>query len=253
MQANPRARTPRGALTALAVSLAAGVVFFARRERGAEVTPPTIEAGVLLEQSPDAPAPPIIPDLPQTPSSAVSRAALEQLAASADLRAAVSSNNTATANGRLASAQALRQAEQSAIHVHDLVVQSVSLARTAADSAPLDPRERDQAREDLEAMTDRTLMLAGRLRDTRLQAISTARRMILFMEENAGAYEVRDGGVHFSNPADQVQFSHFQVNTSRVLGQENLLRSETAGALAEQEQLVARLSSAAPRGDVASQ
>jgi hypothetical protein len=242
LEARPRARPPRGALITGAVVAGAGVLLFASRERGAELAAPRIEVD-LVEQLPvmsAEPAPPAIPDLPQTPSSPLTRAAIAELAASADLRGAMSSENSSTPNGRLASAKLLQRAEDSMIHAHDLVVQSVSVARAAADSAPFDPVEHDQVRADVGAATDRTLMLAGRLRDTRLRAISAARRMLVFMEENAGAYEVRDGEVHFDQASEQVQFSHFQVNASRVLGQEWLVRSETVDALAEQEQLLAR-------------
>jgi hypothetical protein len=240
LDARTRARTPRGAIIALAVVLGAGVVLFARRERGAVATAPPIEAdlGAPRSGAPEAGAL-TIPDLPQTPSSPVTRAAIEALAASADLRGAVSSENTGTPYGRLASAKLLQQAEESALHAHDLIAQSVSIARAAADSASLDPLQRDHMREDVKAATERTLMLAGKLRDMRLQAISTARRMIGFMEENAGAYEVQDGAVRFSHASDQVQFSHFQVNTTRVLAEEQLVRRETSDALAEQEQLLA--------------
>jgi hypothetical protein len=227
-------KPPRGALLALAVLLAAGVVFLARRERSAGVTARPIGADAAVGAQ--APTPPAsaaaIPDLPRTPSSAVTRAAIEELAASPDLRAAVSSENTGTSNGRLLAATLLQHAEESVVRVHDLIVQSTTLAHAASDSGPV--------RDDVRAATDRTLMLAGRLRDSRLQAISTSRRMLSFMEENAGGYEVRDGAVRFTHVSDQVQFSHFQVSTARVLGEELLLRSETSDALAEQEQLLAR-------------
>ena len=233
-------KPPRGALIALAVVLGAGVVLFARRERGADDAAPPIEAD-LVGQTRDAPAEPAaIPDLPHTPSSAVTRQALETLLSSPDLRATVSSENAGSPSGRLESARLLQQADESVARMHELITQSVALARAAADSASLTPAERDQVREDVKAVTDRTLMLADRFRGIRLQAISTARGMIDFMEQNAGRYEVRDGAVYFTHPSDQVQFSHFQVNTNRVLGQENLVRGETADALAEQEQLLAR-------------
>lgn len=242
MGADRRAGPPRGALIALAVTLAAGAIFFARRLADPQVIAPTVEADRVPGPLRDAPAAPIatIPDLPQTPSSPVARAAIVALAASPDLRAAISSESTGTPNGRLESLRLLQRAEESVAHVHDLVVQSVTLARGAADSAPLDAAERDRVREDVAAATQRTLMLAGRLRDSRMQAIATARRMILFMEDHAGAFEFRDGAVRFTDASDQVQFSHFQVSTHRVLGQEQLVRGETAGALAEQEQLLAR-------------
>ena len=160
--------------------------------------------------------------------------------ATPDLRAVVSSENAGTPNGRLAASQLLQQAAGSVMRVHELVVQSVMRARLAADSAPLDSAQHLHLREDLLAATDRTLLLADRFRDIRLQAISTARGMLAFMEDNAGHYEVRDGAVRFAKASDQVQFSHFQVNTSRVLGQEHLVRGETTDALTEQEQLLAR-------------
>jgi hypothetical protein len=240
LEARPGARPPRAALIALAVVLGAGVVLFAARER--EISAPPIEADLVetLPDTADGPAVPAIPDLPETPSSPVTRAAIVELAASADLRAAVSSRNTGTPNGRLAATQLLQQAEESVIQVHDLIVQSVMVARAAADSALLDPVERDHIRGDVRAATDRTLMLAGKLKETRLQAITTARRMLAFMEENTGGYDVQDGTVRFSRASDQVQFSHFQVNTNRILQQEHLVRGETADALAEQEQLLAR-------------
>lgn len=240
MEARPRAKPPRGAFIALAVVLGGVVVLFASRER-AGVTAPPIEADLVGQPSDRSEAPaPVILDLPQTPSSPVTRAAIEELVGSADLRGAVSSEYAGTPNGRLASANLLQQAEDSVTHAHQLIMQSVAVARAAADSASLDPLQRDQVREDVKAATDRTLMLADRLRDMRMQAISTARGMLVFMEENAGTYEVQDGAVRFAHASDQVQFSHFQVNTSRVLGEEQLVRRETADALAEQEQLLAR-------------
>jgi hypothetical protein len=241
LEVRPAGRPPRRALIALAVVLGAGVVFFAARGRGDLPVPSSAADRVESMPSGDPePAAPVIPDLPQTPSSPLTRAAIDELTSSADLRSAMSSDSAGTPNGRLASASLLQQAEESALRVHDLVEQSVTVARMAADAAPLDPVEGDHIRADVKAATDRTLMLAGRLRDTRLQAISTARRMIVFMEENAGAYEIRDGAVRFTNASEQVQFSHFQVNTTRVLGEEKLVRNETVDALAEQEQLLAR-------------
>jgi hypothetical protein len=243
LQARPRAGLPRGALVALAALLSVGVVFIVRRERGAAMTAPAVDAVMVAERSADTfPGAPsvTIPDLPDTPSAPITRAAIRELAASADLRGAVSSESAGTPNGRLASTILLQQAEESAIHVHDLIAKSIAVARAAASSASLDPRERQQVLEDVQVVTDRTLMLGGKLRETRLQAISTARRMIVFMEEKAGSYEVSDGEVRFTRASDQVQFSHFQVSASRALSQEQLVRRETADALAEQEQLLAR-------------
>jgi hypothetical protein len=234
LAARPGGKPARGASIAFAVLLAAGVVFLRWRERSVGVTAPPIGAHTVIgpeEPTSSVPAA-AIADLPRTPSSDITRAALEELAASVDLRAAVSSENAGTPNGRLVSATLLQHAEESEIRVHDLIVQSAMRARAAADSRPV--------RDDVRAVTDRTVMLAGRLRDTRLQAIATARHMLAFMEENAGAYEIRDGAVRFLHASDQVQFSHFQVSTTRVLGEELLVRDETTDALAEQEQLLAR-------------
>ena len=189
---------------------------------------------------PDAsPVPPSATSVEPAASAAL-QAAASEIEASIDLRAAVSSENCSTAQGRAASLAMLSAAETSAERLHQLVVQSVGLLRESAPDAKLDARRHDELRLDVAAATGRTLMLADRLRDIRLQAISTARSLIAFMEENAGGFEVRDGFVSFARQGAQDQFNHFQVNTSRVLAQELQARNETADALVEQQALLAR-------------
>ena len=239
MSAAQGGKRARATIIAVAALCAAGALYFALPDGHSEEAPPAAtpaDAAVPASQ-PDAPATAVVPEATMFP---VTRSALAELAASPDLRTTVSSESCATANGRAAAAATLQAAENSAQHVHDLIEQSVAQVRSAADSAPLESVERDGLREDVRNATEHTLMLAGRLQGERLQAISAARRLLDFMEENAGSYEVQDGAVRFSNPSAQVQFSHFQVNTTRVLGQELLVRRETADALAEQEQLLAR-------------
>jgi hypothetical protein len=239
LSAGQGAKRARGAFIAVAVLCAAGALYIAwPGHRGENVVATTVPAAAGAASSEGGL--PSTAGAGQAPLFPATRIALDELNASVDLRTAVSSESCATANGRAAATATLLQAENSAERVHELIAQSVSLARSAADGASLDVAGREALREDVTNATDRTLMLSNRLRDERLQAISMARHLIAFMEENAGHYEVQDGAVRFSNESAQVQFSHFQVNTTRVLGQELLVRRETADALAEQEQLLTR-------------
>ena len=204
-----------------------------------EIAAPAVVPAEPVIATPD-PAP-ILPSMTVESAAAVTlQAASREIGSSIDLRAAVSSGNCGTPAGRAASLAMLSTAEASAHRAHELIVRGVGMLREAAYDAKLDPRARDELRQDVEAATERSLMLADRLRGVRLQAISTSRRLIAFMEENAGGFDVRDGFVRFANEGAQVQFNHFQVNTQRVLAQEQLVRRETADALAEQEALLAR-------------
>lgn len=236
MSAGQGARRARGTIVAVALLLGAGALFFAQRERGSE---PAAVPGAPAAAAIPAPqsAATLAADAPLFP---VTGSALDELASSVDLRPTVSSENCGTANGRAAAMATLQQAEDSTQHVYELIAESVTQARAAADNASLDAAGREALHEDVRNATDRTLMLSGRLRDARHQAITTARRLITFMDDNAGGFEVQDGAVRFSNQSAQVQFSHFQSNTTRVLGEELLVRKETVDALAEQDQLLAR-------------
>lgn len=235
-----RAGAFRAAATAVGVLLIAFAAFMAWRDWGAgedagvqPPAPPTAAEAQAEEPPPGVPPAPV-----DSPLLTVTRAAIVELDSSIDLLATVSSETCGSARGRAESGALLQQAETSALHVHDLIQQSVTLARASADSAVIDPRLRAELRDNVASATGRTLELAARLRDTRLQAIATARRLVLFMEQNAGGFEVQNDAVRFASRSAQVQFSHFQVNTARVLTQELLARNETAQALAEQQQLL---------------
>ena len=228
-----------------ALTIGAGVVLVHQaRDPGvsAPAAAPT-DVPVSAPSAPAAPAPAIPPEVSVESYSPVTRAALDEITASVDLLPILRPDATASANGRAATLGLLQGAEDSAQRAYELVQQSVAQARGAAASAKLDARAREQLTADVEAATSRTLILARQLHEVRIQAIATARSLVTFMEENAESYELRDGKVRFSTPASQDQFSHFQVNTERILGQEPLARNETLGALAEQEQLLAVLNS----------
>jgi len=222
--------------------LAGGGALLVYRLIGTAAHPPAAPAAATLDAdaSPaDAPVVDAAGRLEAPPSAAI-QAATREIAASVDLRDAIDTESCSSAEGRAASLATLAAAETAAARVHDLIVQSVAQVRESVEGSRLDARARDALRQDVEAATERTLMLAGRTRDIRLQAISTARSLVDFVEENTGGFEVRDGFIHFSRPAAQDQFNHFQVNTARVLAQEMQARNEMAQALVEQEALQAR-------------
>ncbi len=81
--------------------------------------------------------------------------------------------------------------------------------RESVEDSSLDARSRNALRQNVEAATERTLMLAERTRDIRLQAISTARSLLAFMEENAGGSKCATAS-SASRPAAQNQYNHFQ-------------------------------------------
>jgi hypothetical protein len=242
LKGEQRSRQVRGIWWLGAAALAGGGALLGYRLVGTGAHPPAAPAPATLAADASPAAAPVVDAaarLESLPSTAV-QAASREIAASVDLREVIDSESCGSAEGRAASLATLASAETAAARVHELVVQSVAQVREAVDDSRLDARTRDALRQDVEAATERTLMLAGRTHDIRLQAISTARSLVAFMEENAGGFEVRDGFIRFSRPAAQDQFNHFQVNTARVLAQEMQARNEMAQALVEQEALLAR-------------
>ena len=222
--------------------LAGGGALLVYRLTGTGAQPPAAPAPATLDEDPSPADAPIVDAAarPDASPSATIQAAAREIAASVDLRDVIDTESCSSAEGRAASLATLAAAETAAARVHELVGQSVAQLRESVEDGRLDARARDALRQDVDSATERTLMLAGRTRDIRLQAISTARSLLVFMEENAGGFEVRDGFIRFSRPAAQDQFNHFQVNTARVLAQEVQARNEMADALVEQEALLTR-------------
>jgi hypothetical protein len=170
--------------------------------------------------------------------------ALADLAAGIDLRALVAQPMIATPGGRTQSLQQLDRAEEVAHARLANAKRSMDLIRSAAVAAQVDARVKSDFVSQFDQFAGKSLALSQKLHTIQLQAISIARGLIAFMDENQSGYEVQDDKATFGSQALLVQFSHYLTRTSQVLQREAVVQREAAEVLQRQERTLLSLAAA---------
>ena len=166
---------------------------------------------------------------------------VDENAASVHIQGALKPAKLGTSAGRQALLVMLDRAAEIAELRQQVTERNLERVRAAAVAAPVAQDATQDFLKAFDAHAAVTLRAGDQLHSMELQSISTARKMVAFMEQNQSNYQLHDDALSFSSQGMQVQYMHYLTQVGQLLQRQTRARDLVMAAQQDQSRLVEAL------------